>query len=53
MTIRSQLIDLHIAEHYPVELTIENGIIQKIERFEKPWPNTTHILPGFVDASAA
>ena len=50
MTIRSQLVDLHTAEHYPVELTIENGIIQKIERFKKKWPNTTHILPGFVDA---
>lgn len=50
MTIRSQLIDVHLAEHYPVEMTIENGIIQKIERVKKQWPNTTHILPGFVDA---
>ena len=50
MTIKSQLIDLHTAEYYPVELTIEGGIIQKIERVTKKWPNTTYILPGFVDA---
>jgi adenine deaminase len=50
MTIKSQLIDLHTAEQYPVQLTIEGGIIQKIERVKKQWPNTTYILPGFVDA---
>ena len=50
MTIKSQLIDLHTAEQYPVKMTIEGGIIQKIERVKKQWPNTTYILPGFVDA---
>jgi adenine deaminase len=50
MIIKSQLINLHSNEIYPVELTIEAGKIHSIKRLKRAPNHSTYILPGFVDA---
>ena len=48
MIIRGQIVDIHNRRIFPGELTIEDGLISKIE--EKEVAEQHFLMPGFVDA---
>ena len=48
MIINGQLIDLESRSIYPAAVTLENGVVQSIERIDQA--PTHYIMPGFVDA---
>ena len=48
MIIKGQLIDLETRSIYPAAVTVENGVIQSIDRIDQA--PTHYIMPGFVDA---
>ena len=55
-SIRSNLVDIFLLKIYPVEITIENGKIKKVENMPDSTPGKERdsglhfVLPGFIDA---
>ncbi len=50
MTIKAQLVDLHLNQIYPVELTLKGERISKIHRVDNIPSDSGYLLPGFIDA---
>ena len=48
MKIYGQLVDIHMRDIYPAEITVSRGEIKKIERIEKA-PDV-YIMPGLIDS---
>ena len=55
-SIRSNLVDIFLLKIYPVEITIENGKIKRVEKIPDSTPGDEQesvrhfLLPGFIDA---